>query len=88
MVDRPGMPPATPENQVVEKCMAELVGSVCKGKNFKFHQTDLKAKEKKMMELKWSGLVDVKKITIQSIIPFHLHHSHLIFSSIISLTLP
>jgi cytolysin-activating lysine-acyltransferase len=45
-------PFATPDNKLVEKCMADLIGSVFKGKAFKFHQTDLKTRERKVVELK------------------------------------
>ena len=45
-------PFATPENKLIEKCLGDLMQSVFAGKTFKFHHTDAKTGQRKVMELK------------------------------------
>jgi cytolysin-activating lysine-acyltransferase len=45
-------PFATEENKLIQKCLGDLMSSVFKGKNVKFHQTDMKTKERKVIEIK------------------------------------
>lgn len=41
----------TPENKLADKMLADLMTGPFKGKKFKFHQTDAKTGERKVMEL-------------------------------------
>lgn len=45
-------PFSTEENKLLQKCLGDLVATVFKGKTVKFHQTDVKTRERKVVELK------------------------------------
>jgi cytolysin-activating lysine-acyltransferase len=44
-------PFGTPENQLADKMLADLIGGPFKGKKFKFHHTDIATGTRKVMEL-------------------------------------